>query len=148
MSKPAVHPVIKFHLLFPFPLKERLRLKRFIKELAIREGRSPDRLDYIFCSDDYLHDINMRFLQHDDLTDIITFDLSEHKNSIKGEIYISIERVRENALVFKTGFVRELHRVMFHGILHLLGYGDKTPGEKKRMRSKEDECLELYASLK
>lgn len=144
MRNPAVSPVIKFHFLFPFLLTDRRRLKIFIKELSIREGKPLGSLDYIFCSDDYLHDINMRFLQHDDLTDIITFDLSESKNSIEGEIYISIERVRENARLFKTGFTQELHRVMFHGVLHLFGYGDKSPADKKRMRKKEDECLALY----
>ncbi|MBL7734328.1 MAG: rRNA maturation RNase YbeY [Chitinophagaceae bacterium] len=144
MRKPAVSPVIKFHFLFPFQLKDRRRLKLFTKELSIREEKPLGSLDYIFCSDDYLYDINMRFLQHDDLTDIITFDLSESENSIDGEIYISIERVRENARLFKTGFTQELHRVMFHGVLHLFGYGDKSPAEKKLMRKKEDECLALY----
>ena len=100
-------------------------------------------INYIFCSDDYLLDINVRHLNHDYYTDIITFDNSEESNIIESDIFISIDRVKENALSQKLETTQELHRVMIHGILHLLGYGDKTASEKAEMREKEDACLSL-----
>ena len=99
-------------------------------------------INYIFCSDNYLHQINFQYLDHDTFTDIITFDQSD-KDQIEGDIFISIDRVHENANERNISFVNELHRVMIHGILHLLGYNDKTPKEKQLMREKEDECLSL-----
>lgn len=101
-------------------------------------------LDYIFCDDAYLLSINQQFLNHDTLTDIITFDLSEHADELKGEIYISIERVKENADKYKVAYQDELHRVIFHGALHLCGYKDKAPADAKKMRSMEDKCLKEY----
>ena len=112
--------------------------------LVIKEHRhSLKALNFIFCSDQYLHRLNLEFLHHDTYTDIITFDQSEIKGEIDGEIYISIERVEENAINREQPFEKELHRVMIHGVLHLLGYGDKSAGEKKKMREKEDSCLSL-----
>ena len=99
---------------------------------------------YIFCNDDFLLEKNKMFLQHDTLTDIITFDLSENKAELQSEIYISIDRIKENALKFGNSYQEELHRVIFHGILHLCGFKDKTPEEKAMMRSKEQECLNQY----
>ena len=104
-----------------------------------------DCIDYIFCSDDYLLEINRNTLNHDYYTDIITFDLTPSKKGpIQSEIYISIDRVRDNAHTHGSSFNRELHRVIFHGLLHLLGYKDKTPKDEKIMRMMEDQFIALY----
>lgn len=100
-------------------------------------------LNYIFCTDPYLHNINRRFLKHDTYTDIITFDNSTVQDFIEADIYISLDRVRENARKFNVTFDEELHRVMVHGLLHLAGYGDKSPSEKVLMKKKEDAYLSL-----
>jgi rRNA maturation RNase YbeY len=135
---------IRFHELLKVSLGARTKLKEFLKKLMAREGRSLLSIDFIFCSDKYLLQINQEYLDHDDLTDIITFDLSDSGNALTSEIYISVERVKENAAIFNSTFQRELHRVMFHGVLHLCGYGDKTSEEKLVMRAKEDEYLKKY----
>lgn len=101
-------------------------------------------LNYIFCDDEYLHKINLEYLDHDTYTDIITFDNSENELEVEGDIYISIERIKENAELLKTTFGNELHRVLAHGVLHLIGYNDKTEEEKIEMRKKEEACLSLY----
>jgi len=126
-------------------LRERSRLKQFLCSLAKKEGKKIESLNVIFCNDAQLLEINQSFLQHDDYTDIITFDLSPVKNGpITAEIYISAERVRENAKTFNVPVNRELHRVAFHGLLHLCGYGDKKPKEVKVMRKKEEFYLQQY----
>jgi rRNA maturation RNase YbeY len=102
------------------------------------------RVDYIFTTDQYLLDVNQRFLNHDDFTDIITFDLSEDKENLQSEIYISLERVIENAHKHKVPFQNELFRVLSHGLLHLCGYNDKTLEEKRQMRRLEQECISLF----
>ncbi|GAA4453415.1 rRNA maturation RNase YbeY [Rurimicrobium arvi] len=108
------------------------------------EGIRKVRLSYIFCSDEALLKINREYLDHDTYTDIITFDMSESESEVVGEIYISVERVAENAQRFSVSYENELHRVIFHGMLHLCGFGDKKPAEKAEMRTAEDECLEAY----
>ncbi|RYG42577.1 MAG: rRNA maturation RNase YbeY, partial [Chitinophagaceae bacterium] len=113
--------VVKFHVLEPFTFSEKKKLKEAISMLMQAEGKRFQSLDYIFCSDEYLLSINQSYLQHDELTDIITFDLSEDKAVIIGEIYISVERVKDNSLLFNTSFRDELLRVVFHGALHLCG---------------------------
>jgi probable rRNA maturation factor len=118
-------------------------VKKWIQNVVSEEGSRVGSLNFIFCSDDYLHNINLQFLQHDTLTDIVTFDHSEEDGSIEGDIFISIDRVRENAGRLSIGFTTELHRVMIHGVLHLLGYKDKTAGQKLIMRKKEDTYLSL-----
>jgi len=123
---------------YPFHLTGRRKLKEDIKMLFELEHKSLSSLDYIFCSDDYLLRINQDYLHHDTLTDIITFDLSAHADRIAGEIYISIERIIENARLFQVPRQTELKRVMFHGALHLCGYADKKPADKIRMTRKED----------
>lgn len=129
----------------PAVLHNRLRLKKFLKELFTREGKQLQALDFIFCKDNYLLNINQSFLKHDTYTDIVTFDLSDPaENGIRGEIYISTERVKENADRFDASYEHELHRVMFHGALHLCGYRDKKVAEKETMRRKENENLNLY----
>lgn len=123
-----------------FELKEKLKHKAWLKEAAKAEGFRIGELNYIFCSDDYLLDINQKYLGHDTLTDIVTFDNSEVPKMIEGDIFISIERVQENALKFDTA-ESELKRVMVHGLLHLAGYKDKDKTQKELMRNKENEHL-------
>lgn len=129
-----------------FPLKNRRNLKAFISDLFRREGFFLQKLDYIFCTDDFLLKINRQYLQHDTFTDIITFNLSDNPAQLVAEIYISADRVKENARKFGVSFEQELYRVIFHGVMHLCGYGDKTAAEKKRMRAKENEALTRYTS--
>jgi rRNA maturation RNase YbeY len=126
----------------PVGLKKKGFIKGFIAEIFVSEGKELHYMDYIFCSDNYLLDINRSFLNHDFFTDIISFDLSE-SNGIIGEIYISIDRVRENALLHSATFENELLRVIFHGALHLCGYQDKKKSEITIMREKEDYYLRL-----
>lgn len=139
-------PNIYFHFLTEFPLRERTRLKTFLPNLFKKEKKHLTELQYIFCSDDYLLDINKKYLDHDYYTDIITFDLSEPGQPTRGEIYISVDRVRDNARSFGTSLKKELHRVIFHGALHLCGYRDKSQQEEKLMRKMEDHYLKLYFS--
>ena len=122
-----------------FQLLKKPPLSNWIKKTVEIEGKTLGTVTYVFCSDDYLHKMNVEHLNHDTLTDIITFPYND--NPIEGDIFISIDRVKDNALDFNTTFDNELHRVMIHGILHLCGYKDKTEEDEKRMRQKEDECL-------
>lgn len=126
-----------------FKLSNSKKISSWIKKTIEREGASLISLNYIFCSDDYLGDINIQFLKHKTLTDIITFNYNPSKTEIEGEIYISVDRVRENAQTFETDFQTELNRVIIHGVLHLLGYNDKNKSQKKAMREKEDSYLSL-----
>ena len=125
-------------------LTERTRLKRFIASIFKKEGVRFLNLNYIFCSDDYLLGINRQFLKHDFYTDIITFDISEKGMPVNGEIYISVDRVVDNANTLTQSIKHELHRVIFHGVIHLCGYSDKSVKEKMTMRKKEEEYLSLY----
>jgi probable rRNA maturation factor len=133
-----------FFLQTSISLKNRSKLKTFIKDLFKNEKQNLHRLNYIFCSDEHLLSINKEFLNHDFYTDIITFDLSESKDRVDGEIYISLDRVRDNAQNFDTGLNKELHRVIFHGALHLCGYKDKSPRDETAMRVAENKYLDLY----
>jgi len=135
---------IQFHILQPISLEERTRLKQFLITLFKKEKKPLAELSYIFCSDQRLLEINRQFLQHDFYTDIITFPLSDPGQPISGEIYISVDRVRDNAREFGISIKRELHRVIFHGALHLCGYKDKSPKDEKLMRKMEDKYLTLY----
>lgn len=111
---------------------------------VLREyGQKAESINYIFCSDDHLLKVNQQYLNHDTYTDIITFDSSESAGLLEADIYISIDRVRENATSLNIEFDLELHRVIIHGLLHLLGYSDKSEDEKKEMREKEEACLSL-----
>jgi probable rRNA maturation factor len=128
-----------------FSLPNRSRLKLFITNIFRFEAPKPLlSLNYVFCTDEYLLKVNQEFLQHDDYTDIITFDLSEPGEPTEGEIYISIERVRDNAKTNKVKIYEELHRVIFHGALHLCGYRDKKASDIKQMRAKENHYLDKY----
>ena len=124
-------------------LKNRTQLKLFLEKLPKLYKKEIKSLNFIFCSDDYLLEINKNHLNHDFYTDIITFDLSESK-LIQGEIYISTERVKENAKSFQTSFKEEIHRVIFHGVLHLCGFKDKTHKEVELMRREEQKIINLY----
>ena len=120
-------------------------LKIFIASLLENEGVRNSTINYIICSDDYLLDINQQYLQHNYFTDIITFDLSDNARlHLEGEIYVSVDRVKDNALTEGTNWKTELYRVLFHGVLHLCGYKDKKPADIKMMRAKEDEYLALF----
>ncbi|MDH5366848.1 MAG: rRNA maturation RNase YbeY [Cyclobacteriaceae bacterium] len=127
-----------------FSLTEPDKTKAWIANVIFNEGYSLTSINYIFCNDDYLHQINLEYLNHDTYTDVITFDGSEEEKSIEGEIYLSVERIRENALSNNTCFINELHRVMVHGVLHLIGFNDKTKEEEEEMRKQEEAYLELY----
>ena len=131
-----------------FKLANSKRTTSWIKSVIKKEGAKINSLNYIFCSDDYLREVNIQYLNHKTFTDIITFNYNPTEREIEGEIYISVDRVRENAETFKTDFKIELHRVIIHGVLHLLGFNDKTKTEKSLMREKEDTYLSLLNNSK
>jgi len=128
-----------------FKLREKAKLKAWIKAVTEKEKHKLGTINYIFCTDDELLEINIKHLNHNTLTDIITFDYTEGK-TINSDIFISIERVLENSEKFKVTFDKEFHRVMIHGILHLCGYKDKTKADAELMRKKENGALEMLAS--
>ena len=126
-----------------FTLKQKTHLRKWISDSVQAENAYVGELNFIFCSDEYLLKINQEYLDHDTYTDIITFDSSEEENEISGDIFISVERVKENAAQFNIDFQHELHRVIIHGVLHLIGFLDKKPADKALMTSKEDQYLNL-----
>jgi len=125
-----------------FELENQNNIQNWIYDAIKKEGKTSGEITYIFCSDDYLHKINLEHLQHDTFTDIITFNYCIG-DIITSDIFISIDRVKENASSFNATFQNELSRVMIHGILHLIGYDDKSDSDKEMMRSKEDFYLSL-----
>jgi probable rRNA maturation factor len=139
-------PIRFFYEEVDFKLKHPTKIRLWITESAKKEKRQITEVNYIFCSDKYLLSLNQDYLKHNTLTDIITFDNSEGP-LIAGEIYISIDRVNENAAKYASGITDELHRVMIHGVLHLCGYKDKKPVDKTLMRKKEDAYLSLRKML-
>ncbi len=124
-----------------FQLAREEEISQWILKVIKNHGGNLSFINYIFCNDEYLLKINLEYLDHDTYTDIITFDYDEE--TIESDIFISVERVAENANELGNTFEEELHRVMIHGVLHLLGFGDKTPEEKLKMRALEEECLAL-----
>ena len=124
-------------------LKNKAKLRDWFINTAKAEGNSIKELNYIFCSDAYLLEMNQSYLNHDTYTDIITFDNSETDRKVLGDIFISIDRIKENAKNFGVTESEELHRVMIHGLLHLLGYSDKSKTEKAKMTEKENYYLWL-----
>lgn len=135
-------PVIHFYSQdISFTLKKKNVIKEWIKTSIQAENQRLSDLTFVFCSDEYLLNINKSYLNHDTYTDIITFDNSERGGLITGDIFISIERIRDNAAKFHVSETDELHRVMIHGVLHLLGYNDKNKQSKTMMTAKEDEYL-------
>jgi rRNA maturation RNase YbeY len=124
--------------------KKRKDIRQLLEETANNEGYEIQNITYIFMSDDELLEINQQHLQHDDYTDIITFDLSDIEASVDGEIYVSIDRIKDNASKFNCTFDQEIIRVLSHGLLHLLGYKDKSETDILKMREKEAQCLSNY----
>ncbi len=135
--------MISFHSQNDFILTSEKDYKSWLNAIALIHNMTVADLSYVFCSDDYLHQINVEYLDHDTYTDIITFDYAE-ESIIKGEIYISTDRVTENAREFDVSFNHELKRVMAHGLLHLCGYGDKEEDEKSLMRQFENESIDMF----
>ena len=135
--------MIEFHYETSFKLSDEKHYTDWLSRVIISENAMVSQLDYIFCDDQYLLGINKKYLGHDTFTDIISFGYSEGKG-IFGDIFISVERVRENALKFETMFEQELLRVMVHGLLHLMGYNDKTEEEATRMRATENEKIKMF----
>lgn len=139
---------IHFHFLCrPFFFSHRNQLKHFLGKALKKQAKSVEMINYIFCEDSYLLQFNRQFLQHDTYTDIITFELSTKDQPLLADVYISVERVRENAKLFNSSFKRELHRVIFHGMLHLLGYKDKSNKDSVLMRANEEALLKRYFNV-
>lgn len=137
------HPIEFFSEDIDFSLNNPEQISNWIADIIAQHDRELVSLTYIFCSDEYLHNINIEYLDHDTLTDIITFDNADIEGTIEGDVFISVDRVRDNASTHGTTFEDELHRVIIHGVLHLLGYKDKTSEEEATMRKLEDSSLSL-----
>lgn len=135
--------MILFHFETSFKLQNKILYKKWIQFFTRQLGKKIGEVNYIFCTDEYLHDLNVKYLNHDTLTDIITFDYSE-KEILNGDIFISVERVKENSEKFKNNFQEEMKRVIAHGVLHLSGFKDKKKEDKAIMRNQEDRALELF----
>ena len=128
-----------------FILPEEKKIRLWLLKISLKEEKTLEIINFIFCSDPYLQKINKEYLNHDTFTDIITFPYGED-DILEGDIFISIDRIRENAVIFNISFNEELLRVMSHGIMHLCGYNDKNEKEQAEMRRKEDESLEVWRS--
>jgi rRNA maturation RNase YbeY len=135
--------MISFNYELEFILENESLISDWLSEVILSENKEEGEINYIFCDDDYLLEINQQYLNHDTLTDIISFDYSIG-NELHGDIFISIERVRENAIDFKVSFEEELKRVLVHGVLHYCGYKDKTDEDEMTMRLKEDEKIKMF----
>lgn len=135
--------IINFYSENDFELEDEKSFDKWIRQVIASEEKDLGEINYIFCDDHYLYKINLKFLEHDTYTDIISFDNSEG-NELNGDIFISTDRVSENAKKYNVDFSEELKRVMSHGILHLCGYGDKSESEAKEMRQKEEEKIALF----
>jgi len=136
--------VISFNILLEgFELRNPENLKGWLKKIISENNRTLGEIVYVLANDTHIQKINKDFLNHDTLTDIISFDTSVDSSVISGEIFISIDRVKENAIKQRQSFENEFARVLVHGVLHLIGYDDKTPEQKLKMRAKEDYCLNL-----
>lgn len=137
--------MISYNYESDFILEDEERYSQWLASVIESENKKEGEINYIFCDDEYLHKINMEYLQHDDLTDIISFDYCVG-NEINGDIFISVERVAENAKDYDVALETELLRVMAHGILHYCGYKDKSEEDSAKMRSKEDEKMKLFTT--
>lgn len=129
-----------------FELAEEEKVRRWLAEVVVRRGKTVGNINYLFCDDEYLIEVNRHYLNHDTYTDIITFDYVAG-GLVSGDIMISVERVGENAEQYGVPFEQELHRVVVHGVLHLLGQGDKTDAEAAEMRRQEEQALSLWNEL-
>lgn len=141
------HPIFFHSEGVPFQLRDRTHVRSWLANACVLEAKSLGDVNYVFCSDEHLYEMNVQYLNHDTLTDVITFDYTTPEE-ISGDIYISIDRVRENARKYRFKVADELHRVMVHGLLHLLGYKDKQPAEQAQMTEKEDYYLSLRSFSK
>lgn len=141
---PSIAPIYFHFQVPPFSFTNRTVLKQFLLKQFQKSKRKVETINYIFCTDAQLLELNLGFLQHDTYTDIITFELSGNGQPLLADIYISVDRVRENAQKFNTRFRQELHRVIFHGALHLCGYKDKSQAEADIMRQQEAAWLNAY----
>jgi rRNA maturation RNase YbeY len=139
--------MINFYSETDFTLPQKTKVSQWISDIIVLEGFEEGEISYVFCDDSYLLELNIKFLDHDTLTDIISFDNCVGKQ-INGDIYISVERVKENATLYNHTFSDELHRVIIHGILHYCGYKDKTDKEVAIMRNKEETSLSLRSFIK
>ena len=135
--------MISFNYELEFSLENEANISNWLSEVILSENKKEGEINYIFCDDDYLLEINQQYLDHDTLTDIISFDYSVG-NELHGDVFISIERVRDNAADFKVAFDQELKRVLVHGILHYCGYKDKREEDEKLMRQKEEEKMKMF----
>ena len=135
--------MISFNYETDFELNNEEQYKDWISRIIESEGFDEGEINYIFCDDDYLHKINVEYLDHDTLTDIISFDYTVG-NLIQGDIFVSVERVQDNANDFNVSFEEELKRVLSHGVLHYCGYKDKSPKDEALMRSKEEEKMQMF----
>lgn len=138
-------PTVHFFYQSPCPqLRNRTRLKKFIPRIFKKERKSQGTISVIFCTDEYLFNINKQYLNHSYYTDIITFSLAPQDKPINGELYISVDRVKDNAKTLKQSFKTEIHRVIFHGILHLCGHKDKLKSDSEKMRKAENDAIKQY----
>lgn len=135
--------MISFNYETPFILDNESVYEDWISRIIVSEGFEEGEINYIFCDDAYLHKINMEYLNHDTLTDIISFDYTVG-NVLQGDIFVSVERVQDNATDYKVSFDEELKRVLSHGVLHYCGYKDKSPEDEVIMRNKEDEKIKMF----
>lgn len=136
--------IVFFNEDIDFKFGQKNQLKAWLKKVAESEGFKMRNLNYIFCSDEYLHKINLEYLEHDTYTDIITFDNSEEEEDIEGDIFVSIERVKDNSQELKTEFLDEFKRVLVHGLLHLCGYDDHSDEDEAQMRELESKYISIF----
>ena len=135
--------MISFNYELDFALENEQVYEDWLSEVITSENKTEGEINYIFCDDDYLHKINVEYLDHDTLTDIISFDYTVG-NVLQGDIFVSVERVQDNAKDFNVSFEEELKRVLSHGVLHYCGYKDKSPEDEAVMRSKEEEKMQMF----
>ena len=127
-----------------FTLRDKRKSRSWIIQSIQDEDKIPGMINFVFCSDKYLHELNIKYLEKNTYTDIITFDMTDNEDVITGDVYISIERARDNARKYKQPYLQEIRRLMIHGVLHLIGYKDKEQNDKKLMTEKEDYYLPLH----
>lgn len=140
-------PIQFFNEGIPFTLKDKTGIRKWLKSVITQEKKKPWYINFIFCTDEYLLDLNLTYLKHNTLTDILTFPYTDDSDTVSGDIYISIDRVNENAEIFRQDFQMEIKRVMVHGVLHLMGYSDHGRKKKELMTRMEDLCLDAYDKM-
>ena len=140
-------PIQFFNEGISFTLKDKAGIRKWLTHVIREEKKKPWYINFIFCSDEYLLDLNKTYLKHETYTDILTFPYNDDENTVSGDIFISVDRVKENAGLYLQDFQREMKRVMVHGVLHLIGYSDHGKREKEVMTEREDHCLDSYDKL-